>query len=342
MGSVKDLRIIRNPSQEKAGEGIFTFSDRYSVFDWGEMPDLIPDKGMAIAILGAHFFEIAEREGFSTHYIGMESGEKPLRLSELKQPSSAMRVRIFNVIKPPLLPDKTYDYSAYQNVRTNYLIPLEVIYRNRLPEGSSVFKRLKSGEISPEDLGLQSTPEPGITLKNPIYDVSTKLERIDRYIKWDEAERISGLDSHKIRKLKEMIDALNRIITDEFAKLGLVNEDGKIEFALDEKGEICIVDVFGTLDECRFTYEGMPVSKEVARIFYRKTEWYEALNRAKEKDRQNFRQICEKQPENLPGEFKEAIANLYRYCTNKITGRVWFEGVPELRESIGVIKRFIS
>ncbi len=85
----------------------------------------------------------------------------------------------------------------------------------------------------------------------------------------------------------------------------------------------------------------MPVSKEVARIYYRKTEWFEALNRAKEKDRQNFREICEKQPERLPSEFREAIADLYRYCTNRLTGREWFAGVPELKESINVIKRFI-
>ncbi|MCX7944900.1 MAG: phosphoribosylaminoimidazolesuccinocarboxamide synthase [Deltaproteobacteria bacterium] len=341
MGSVKDLRIVKQPTSDKAGEGVFTFSDRYSVFDWGEMPDLIPDKGRAIAILGAHFFELAEKKGFRTHYIGLESNGAFLRLNDLKSPTDSMRVKLFNVIRPTLLPDKTYDYSAYKNITSNYLIPLEVIYRNRLPEGSSVFKRLKSGEITPKDLGLDSMPEPGITLKTPIYDVSTKLERIDRYIKWEEAERISGLDGKKISRLKEILSSLNQLISSEFSKIGLVNEDGKIEFAVDESGEICIVDVFGTLDECRFTIDGMPVSKEVARIFYRKTPWYEALNKAKEKDKQNFKEICEIQPDKLPNEFKEAIANLYRYCTNKITGREWFAGTPELTDSIRVIKRFI-
>lgn len=341
MGSVKDLIIVKQATSERAGEGIFTFSDRYSVFDWGEMPDLIPDKGSAIAILGAYFFELAEKEGLKTHYIGMKSNERVVRLGDLKSTSASMYVKIFNVIRPAILPDKTYDYSAYKSISKNYLIPLEVIYRNRLPEGSSVFKRLTSGEITPSDLGMDKMPEPGSILKVPIYDVSTKLERIDRYIKWDEAEKISGLDGKKISQLKEMLSFLNRLITQEFAKIGLVNEDGKIEFALNEEGELCIVDVFGTLDECRFTYEGVPVSKEVARIYYRKTEWYEALNRAKEKDKQNFKEICEKQPDKLPSEFKEAIANLYRFCTNKITGREWFSGVPDIKDSINVIKRFI-
>jgi phosphoribosylaminoimidazole-succinocarboxamide synthase len=341
MGSVKDLHIIREALKDSAGEGVFTFSDRYSVFDWGEMPDLIPDKGKSIAILGAYFFELAEKKGFKTHYLGMETPEGCKRLAELKAPSDSMRVKIFNVIRPKLLYDKTYDYSMYNGVSKNYLIPLEVIYRNSLPEGSSVFKRLKNNEITYQDLGLDEMPVPGSVLKKPIFDVSTKLERIDRYIRWDEAERISGLSPQKISQLKEILNSLNQLISNEFGKLGLLNEDGKIEFAIDENGDICIVDVFGTLDECRFTYEGMPVSKEVARIYYRKTDWFEALNRAKKRDKHNFKSICEKQPEKLPAEFKEAIANLYRYCTNKITGRDWFENVPELADSIRVIKRFI-
>ena len=45
----------------------------------------------------------------------------------------------------------------------NYLVPLEVIFRNSLPEGSSVFKRLAKGETTLEQLGLEKIPEPGET-----------------------------------------------------------------------------------------------------------------------------------------------------------------------------------
>ncbi|GAG55731.1 unnamed protein product, partial [marine sediment metagenome] len=38
-GSVKDLEILSRPEDNKMGIGRFHFSDRYSVFDWGEMPD---------------------------------------------------------------------------------------------------------------------------------------------------------------------------------------------------------------------------------------------------------------------------------------------------------------
>jgi len=36
-----------------------------------------------------------------------------------------------------------YDYSVYTSRLKNFLIPLEIIYRNGLPEGSSVFKKLE-------------------------------------------------------------------------------------------------------------------------------------------------------------------------------------------------------
>jgi phosphoribosylaminoimidazole-succinocarboxamide synthase len=65
MGSVKDLEVLKEPGKNDARIGRFRFSDRYSVFDWGEMPDNIPGKGAAIAILGAYFFERLEEEGIT-------------------------------------------------------------------------------------------------------------------------------------------------------------------------------------------------------------------------------------------------------------------------------------
>jgi phosphoribosylaminoimidazole-succinocarboxamide synthase len=41
MGSVKDLTILKKPEGLQEGLGKFSFSDRYSVFDWGQMPDHI-------------------------------------------------------------------------------------------------------------------------------------------------------------------------------------------------------------------------------------------------------------------------------------------------------------
>ncbi len=50
MGSVKDLVVLENPAKNKTGKAQFVFSDRYSVFDWGEMPDHIQAKGASLCI----------------------------------------------------------------------------------------------------------------------------------------------------------------------------------------------------------------------------------------------------------------------------------------------------
>ena len=44
----------------------FEFSDDYSVFDWGKMPDTIPNKGRALALIGAYFFNVLREPEFWT------------------------------------------------------------------------------------------------------------------------------------------------------------------------------------------------------------------------------------------------------------------------------------
>ena len=71
MGSVKDLLVTEAAYEDRPGVGTFVFSDRYSVFDWGEMPDHIPGKGKALAVMAAFNFEELERRGIRTHYQGL-------------------------------------------------------------------------------------------------------------------------------------------------------------------------------------------------------------------------------------------------------------------------------
>lgn len=337
MGSVKDLKVLEPASENKNGTGRFIYSDRYSVFDWGEMPDQIDNKGAAIAILGAYFFEKLEGMGIPTHYLGLVEDNEVKRLKDLNGISNTMQIKLLRVIKPGLSGDK-YDYSAYKNRDGGFLIPLEVIYRNFLPPGSSVFKRLKNGEIKPQDLGLDKMPEPNQKPENPIYDVSTKLEITDRYMNWAEAAEISGLNEEELKDLKELTGKINNFISAEFFKIDLVNEDGKIEVGFDLNRKLMLVDVFGTLDECRFTYLGLPVSKEIARIYYRNTAWNAAVDEAKKKDRQHWKEICAVKPEPLTPKLKKLISQVYSACTNEITGREWFKGTPPLKEILAEIK----
>lgn len=338
MGSVKDLTIIQNPTQEHSGIGRFVFSDRYSVFDWGEMPDSIPDKGKSIAVLAAYFFEKLTEMGIQTHYLGLIENGKTTNLKYLQFPSNIMEIKLLRVIKPELKND-IYDYTIYKSEKGNFLIPIEVIYRNYLPAGSSVFKRIERGEIAPADLGLTQIPKPNQKLDKPILDVSTKLEITDRYMNWNEAMTISGMNEEELQLLKQLTLTINSLITEEFNKIGLINEDGKIEVGFDSNRNLIVVDVLGTLDECRFTYEGLPVSKEIARIYYRNTDWAKAVEEAKAKDRQHWKEICALQPPHLSERVVTLISQIYRSCTNLITGKEWFKNVSPLNIIVQEIKK---
>jgi len=340
MGSVKDLSVLEKPSAENPGRARFNFSNRYSVFDWGEMPDQLEHKGEAIALLSAYFFEKLGKMGAATHYVGLVEDGKVKKLSDLKNPGGLMEIKLLRVIKPALQGEH-YDYSAYQNEKGGYLVPLEVIYRNCLPAGSSVFKRLQTGQLKPQDLGLDKMPEPNQKLPKPIYDVSTKLEITDRYLTWQEAKEIAGLKEAELEQLKNLTGTVNQIITEEFSKEGLINEDGKIEAGLGYDRKLMLVDVIGTLDECRFSYQGLPVSKEIARIHYRKTDWFSAVEEAKKKHRQNWKSICRIPPEPLPPRLKTLIEQIYCACTNEITRREWFKDIPPLKEILKEIKEIL-
>lgn len=380
MGSVKDLILVKKPEVDKPGEGIFYFSDRYSVFDWGEMPDHIENKGEAINILAAYFFELLNKKGVKTHYKGLilnnidnnkknnnddkikckneffegNSNFNNLDLNELKKfvekkenkeckkvKIDKMKIKLVNVYKPELKAN-LYDYNIYSNLKGNYLIPLEIIYRNKITEGSSFLKRYKEKKLDISDYGLNSFPELNRFLNKPIIDFSTKLEITDRYISKEEAKNISGLSEKEFNDLIDLLMFINELITEEYKKIGFENIDGKIEIALDENRNLMVVDVLGTLDECRFFYNDIHISKEILRIYYRNTQWYNDVEEAKKINRFNWKNICKSKPEKLPEGLKNAISNIYLFTTNKITGINYFQNVYSIDESLKIIKKFIN
>ena len=73
MTSVKEFRVEAPATPDELGSGAFVFTDDYSVFDWGKMPDAIPNKGGSLCAMGAANFERLEREGVPTHYRGTTS-----------------------------------------------------------------------------------------------------------------------------------------------------------------------------------------------------------------------------------------------------------------------------
>ncbi len=338
MGSVKDLIISDMPKLDDTGLGWFVFSDRYSVFDWGEMPDLIPNKGAALCTMAAYCLEQAEERDIHTHYLGIRESQynKSTDTKSLSLSAHLMDVEIVRVIHPSFK-DGKYDYSNFNSNLANYLIPLELIYRNCLLPSSSVFNRLNEGSVTYLELGLKQFPRPGEKLKPALLDVSTKLESKDRYLTWKEAGEISGLTTGELTQVKSILTEVNELITEISEKAGLVNEDGKIELALNPRRKLIVVDVFGTPDECRFTFEGVNVSKEVAREFYRKTSWYEAVVKAKEEAKTvgvtDWKLLCREAPPSLPPELREIISQMYTSTANAFLERKLFDS-PSLAEVV--------
>ena len=340
MGSVKDLIVIEKPLKNKTGRGRFIFSDRYSVFDWGEMPDHIPNKGKSLCISAAYFFEKLESMGIKTHYLGLVEESQLKRISEVKGPVDIMEVKLLRVLKPHKTADG-YDYSDYKQEDSNFLVPLEVIFRNSLPAGSSIFKRLEKGELELKQLGLEKMPASGDNLEKPFLDVSTKLEESDRYMNWKEAKEITNFNDDQLNEISDITTRVNRLITEEANRIDLKYEDGKIEFGLDVNKKLLMVDVLGTLDECRFTFKEMPISKEIARLYYRKTNWYKELIDAKKNDELNWKEKVNLSPPPLPEKLKELISMAYCAFTNEITGRVWFSKIPTMKKILEEIISFI-
>ena len=100
---MKDIIVLEAPRREKAGRGRFLFTDRFSVFDWGEMPDRIDGKGASLCITSAFFFEKLHEIGIETHYLGVVEDGKVKELSELKKPQACMEIKLLRVLKPAVV-----------------------------------------------------------------------------------------------------------------------------------------------------------------------------------------------------------------------------------------------
>lgn len=307
MGSVKDLKIIEGPTKDKEGVGVFEFSDRYSIFDYGEMPDEIEGKGEALCLIGAYNFKELEKRGIKSHFMGLDARNR-------------MKVKVVNVIKDG-------EPEEYRNM----MVPLEIIYRNILGEGSSVFKRLERGEIEPSDLGFDSYPAVDTQLDPPIIDFSTKYEKFDRYFKnLDEVKEHAGFDDDMIDVIKDLAMRVNGFINERSKELGWEHLDGKVEAALDSNGELMLADVLGTLDEDRFEYKGLKLSKQMLRNYYRGTEWEKEMDRVKDQDLPKEEWPA---PPKMPEKLIKFVSDMYKAACNEWTGEKHFD-VKSLDELI--------
>jgi len=366
MGSVKDLTILKLAYENQPGVGRFTFSDRYSVFDWGKMPDHIENKGRALAVMAAFNFEQLKKEGIKTHYRGLVSHNGNLiRFSDLKEGengSNVMQVDMAVVYRPtPRLllgdngqPEAEYDYSFFENksgALNNYLIPLEIIFRNGLPVGSSVFKRIeeakKRGPVEGEkilhqiyeSLGLKSEPKPGDMLPHPVMNFTTKLEPGDRTLSRFDAQVISGLHPSEFDDIPIAALKVNDIISNQAKRTGFVHYDGKVEM-LWKDSEAVICDVVGTFDEDRFGYKGEQVSKEFLRQVYEKNqpEFRKECDLWK-KSGEGWQTRCPVKPKSLNPKLIEAVSQMYMAGCNQYVEKKIFDA-PDLEKVMGELSPF--
>jgi phosphoribosylaminoimidazole-succinocarboxamide synthase len=339
MTSVKEFRVERAPTPSRLGRGAFVFTDAYSVFDWGRMPDEVPGKGASLCAMGAANFELLEAEGVPTHYRGVLDGEgnDPVPLDDVTTPPREMAIDLTRV---PELPHegREYDYDAYHGeAGDHYLVPLEIVFRNTVPVGSSLRTR-----VSPEAVGLdrREWPEEAVALPDPVVEFSTKYEESDRYLSRAEADAIAG--AADVDALESVAREVNRLVTRRAEAAGLVHEDGKIE-CLFADGEIRVADVVGTFDENRFSFDGQEVSKEVVRQYHRRTqpEWVEAVEAAKreaeDRDVADWRTLCERDPEPLPESVIAAASDLYTAGANAYLGRELFEA-PTIEAAVRAVR----
>ncbi|MFN8370768.1 MAG: phosphoribosylaminoimidazolesuccinocarboxamide synthase [Bacteriovoracaceae bacterium] len=336
-GSVKNVR----ESIQNSSEYFFEYTDKYSIFDWGEMPDHIDYKGESLACFAQIMFDYLKLQGVESHAKGLVDENL-----EACGKSKYLKVKKVDVVRPKM--NKTvsgeisYDYKVYQdkNKLQNALVPLEVIFRLGLPKGSSYLNRVKNSKFKVGDF-----------FEEPIIEFSTKLEPMDRYVNESEAKLIAGLSESEFNNLVQKTRLIALKVRDLFKEFNIILWDGKFEFAFTpgknpNERDVELVDAIG-IDELRLTYNNIQLSKEFLRQYYKNTPWFEACNKAKELGKargiEDWQSLCEVPPK-LPREVKHIVENMYMNLTNILSLHVLkkkvFQNAIEFEQFLKEIDKF--
>lgn len=303
--STKNLQIVELPTATREGIGRFEYTDTYTVFHYGRMPDSIPGKGEAICHMAVFNFLLLEEAGVPTHFRRFVPPNKiEFDLARVPDPDAG-----------PIIAGVA-----------NHLVPVQVLFRNELPQGSSVHRRLAAGELTPAEVGLHNIPKVGEKLVQPFIEFATMLEDVNRFINRTEAQRLAGLSDKHFQAMYDTAIKVNEVLTGHAAKLGLSHCDGKAEFLVSSDARIVLADSPGTPDESRLMYNGVHCGKQVLR------NWYVA-NGLDIPTRQLIADGVPRsqwpRPAPLPPEFLPAMSNLYRSLCETWTGeRRW--NAPDL------------
>jgi phosphoribosylaminoimidazole-succinocarboxamide synthase len=412
---------VKNVWQSPEGDDKlwFEYTDDYSVFDWGKMPDTIARKGASLACLGAFFFEamaaptfwqklktapalkkfdqdwLAQRfehsvysgkdgliqAGLPSHFLRLTDGSAgKLSLLQLegrdhkkvyseihgetdgktdgktlgndhgkKQEPLFLEVKEAKVGHPnrhTVLGKELYFYPTSSLVKDSTsglaLIPLEIVFRFGMPEGSSLKSRLIKNPAYLSELGLTEMPSEGQWFAHPVLEFFTKLETKDRLLSFQEASTMAGLTAEHFENMVELSLAIALALYVIFGDKGIELWDGKVEMLLDGRAKsaarsILLADSIGP-DELRLLYKGQHLSKEIIRIYYRGSKWEKAVKESQEICQQkgiaDWKEYCHKHyglsPEPLSHSFKAAIDKLYCVLLNHVSGVTVFDECPDI------------
>jgi phosphoribosylaminoimidazole-succinocarboxamide synthase len=385
-GSVKNLRIKIRPTKSRPGVYLFEYTDDFSIFDYGKMPDAIPGKGATAAVITAYFFErLASAEawrefaasnvwrnvkvrdlrdelqgskalrklrqkGMPTHYRGILNHEgKTVSLARLKEPSNVIEVNAANIIHPADMlyaGRRIWNYNHIHDGLTNFLVPLECVFRFGMPEGSSLLRRL---EIIPNyyaELGLKEKPEGFGMLPRPVVEFFSKLEPADRLLPHELALNVAGLKNDDFVHLTHCTLLLALFLKWEFAKAKVELWDGKFEFV--NMDGIALGDAI-TPDELRLTMRGVQLSKEPVRQYYKKyaPAFVAAMDQAKKLAAKIDKPLArivnddlKQPPPKMDPEFAAAVRDMYVGLTEAVCGGGLFGKAPSLEKVMNAYRRF--
>ena len=291
-GKVKEVYEVSPTELE------FRFTNDISVFD-KHIPSEIPFKGETLSRTAAHWFGRCDKLGVPHHFLGLAG-------------PTAMRVRRVRVVPNP----RTLGPSP-----RDYLVPLEVIVRYYV--AGSLWDRVRAGKVPVTELGFPSgkTVAYADPLPEPHFEVTTKLEPVDRLLTIPEALELAAIDRRQLEAIRETVLKVDRAMQEEIGPRGLLHVDGKKEFAIDRDGALMVVDTFGTADEDRFWdkdafVRGRQVdfSKEFVRQHYRQSGYYERLVQAREQH------APEPPIPPLPPLLVDEVSRLYTTVFQRLTG----------------------
>ncbi len=315
--STKNLEVIEPPTATREGVGVFEYTDNFTVFHYGRMPDLIPGKGEAACRMAVFNFAMLEAAGVPTHFRRFIAPNRiEFGLARVPDPAA----------------------GAPAPGARNYLVPVQVIFRNELPRGSSVHRRLAAGTLALSDIGLRAVPAVGEELEHPLIEYATMLEATNRFIGAPQARRLAGLSDEQFREMGDITMKVNEMITGHAREVGLGHCDGKAEYLVSGAARIVLADSPGTPDESRLMYGGVHCGKQVIR------DWYVANGLEVPVQRLIADGVPRSQwpvPARLQPGFVPVMSDLYRSLSEAWTGeRTW--GAPGLQAATQAVRRLTS